>query len=82
MEAIRLGMMVVTLTNYICVHVCSALEIERVLLEHSSVSECAVIGRQDDDLGQKIVAIVVPKTTSKLVSPCHISIICYNEIRL
>ena len=58
-----------------CVHVCSALEIERVLLEHSSVSECAVIGRQDDDLGQKIVAIVVPKTTSKLVSPCHILII-------
>ena len=58
-----------------CGHVCSALEIERVLLEHSLVSECAVIDIQDNDLGQKIVAIVVPKMTSKLVSPRHILII-------
>ena len=48
----------------VCVCVCSsALEIERVILEHSLVSECAVIGIQDEDLGQKVVAIVVP--TSK-----------------
>ncbi|MGI5504485.1 acyl-CoA synthetase [Lentzea sp. CA-135723] len=35
-------------------------EIENVLLEHPSVAEVAVTGEPDDDLGERIVAWVVP----------------------
>jgi len=34
-------------------------EIEAVLMDHPAVSECAVVGAADPDLGQKIVAYVV-----------------------
>ncbi|CAF4284460.1 unnamed protein product [Rotaria sp. Silwood2] len=40
----------------------SALDIERVLLEHNDVLECSVVGIDDLTLGQKIVAIIVPKS--------------------
>jgi len=35
-------------------------EIENALLEHAGVAEVAVVGRPDDDLGERIVAFVVP----------------------
>ena len=35
-------------------------EIENALLEHPSVAEVAVTGEPDDDLGERIVAWVVP----------------------
>jgi malonyl-CoA/methylmalonyl-CoA synthetase len=35
-------------------------EIENALLEHPGVAEVAVVGRPDDDLGERIVAFVVP----------------------
>ncbi|MEJ3655944.1 AMP-binding protein [Actinomycetes bacterium KLBMP 9759] len=35
-------------------------EIENALLEHDGVAEVAVIGTPDDDLGERIVAFVVP----------------------
>jgi malonyl-CoA/methylmalonyl-CoA synthetase len=35
-------------------------EVEAALLEHASVREAAVIGVPDDDLGERIVAFVVP----------------------
>jgi malonyl-CoA/methylmalonyl-CoA synthetase len=44
----------------------SALDIERVLLEHKNISECSVIGIEDPTLGQKIVAIVVPKSINDI----------------
>lgn len=44
----------------------SALDIERVLLEHTLISECSVIGLNDATLGQKIVAIIVPKSANNV----------------
>lgn len=38
----------------------SALEVERVLLEDGSVSECAVVGVPDPEWGERVVAVVVP----------------------
>lgn len=39
----------------------SALDIERVLLEHENIAECSVVGIEDANLGQKIVAVIVAK---------------------
>ena len=44
-------------------------EVEDCLLEHPSVSEVAVVGVPDDDLGQRIVAFVVPREAHKSVRP-------------
>ncbi|MEM1413282.1 MAG: AMP-binding protein [Myxococcota bacterium] len=41
-------------------------EVEAALLEVPGVAECAVIGREDPDLGQKIVAYVVPRADATL----------------
>lgn len=38
----------------------SALEIETHLLAHSDVADCAVVGLDDDQWGQKVAAIVLP----------------------
>ncbi len=39
----------------------SALEIEEVLLGHEAVSEVAVVGVDDPEWGQRVVAVVVPR---------------------
>ena len=39
----------------------SALELEQVILNHDSVSQCAVIGIPDEKYGEEIVAYVVMK---------------------
>ncbi|KEH28755.1 fatty acyl-CoA synthetase family protein [Medicago truncatula] len=39
----------------------SALEIESVILEHPTVSECCVLGLPDKDYGEIVCAIIVPK---------------------
>lgn len=43
----------------------SALEIEAVLLEHPTVSECCVLGLPDKDYGEAICAIVIPDAEIK-----------------
>jgi acyl-CoA synthetase (AMP-forming)/AMP-acid ligase II len=40
-------------------------EIEDVLVEHPLVRECVVVGADDSEWGQVIVAVVVPRTGSK-----------------
>ncbi|GAU13814.1 hypothetical protein TSUD_261410 [Trifolium subterraneum] len=40
----------------------SALEIESVIVEHPTVSECCVLGLPDKDYGEIVCAIVVPAT--------------------
>jgi malonyl-CoA/methylmalonyl-CoA synthetase len=39
----------------------SALEVEEVLLRHEAVSEAAVVGLDDDEWGQRVVAVVVAR---------------------
>jgi acyl-coenzyme A synthetase/AMP-(fatty) acid ligase len=39
----------------------SALDVERVLLEHPAIAECAVVGLPDPAFGQTITAVVVLK---------------------
>ena len=53
-------------------------EVEGALLEHLAVSEAAVRGEPDDDLGERIVAWVVlragslhPPTSSALATSCR-----------
>ncbi|XP_059285432.1 probable CoA ligase CCL8 [Lycium ferocissimum] len=43
----------------------SALEIEAVLLEHSTISECCVLGLPDKDYGEVVCTIVVPEAEVK-----------------
>ncbi len=40
----------------------SALEIESVLRSHEHIAECAVVGIQDDEWGERVAAAVVPRT--------------------
>lgn len=45
-------------------------EIENVLEEHSGVKEAAVIGIPDDDFGERVVAVVVPRSgTGEALEP-------------
>ena len=44
----------------------SALDVERVLLEHNDILECSVVGIEDNTLGQKIVAVIVPKFSNRI----------------
>lgn len=46
----------------------SALDIERILLEHQNISECSVVGIEDATFGQKIVAIIVPKSRNNITN--------------
>jgi acyl-CoA synthetase (AMP-forming)/AMP-acid ligase II len=42
------------------------IEVESVLARHPDVIECAVIGRPDPVLGERVHAVVVPRTTELL----------------
>ena len=44
----------------------SALEIEEVLLSCPGVQECAVIGMEDAEWGERVCAVVVPQATPAL----------------
>jgi acyl-CoA synthetase (AMP-forming)/AMP-acid ligase II len=41
-------------------------EIEEVLLQHSDIEQCAVVGVPDDEWGQRIAAVVVPRPGTSL----------------
>jgi len=41
-------------------------EIEEVLLQHPDIAQCAVVGVPDDDWGQRIAAVVVPRHGTSL----------------
>jgi acyl-coenzyme A synthetase/AMP-(fatty) acid ligase len=47
----------------------SALDVERVLLEHPAIAECAVVGLPDPAFGQTITAVVVLKQVPLCLSP-------------
>lgn len=43
----------------------SALEIERVYLQHPAIQQCTCVGIQDDDLGECVALVVVLKQDSR-----------------
>ncbi|XP_050942719.1 probable CoA ligase CCL8 isoform X2 [Cucumis melo] len=47
----------------------SALEIESVILQHPSVTECCVLGLPDKDYGERVCAIVVLQANTKTTIP-------------
>jgi len=55
-------------------------EVENVLEGHGAVKEAAVIGLPDEDFGERVVAVVVPKETSADVSAQ--SLIDFSKVRL
>ncbi|CAJ2656209.1 unnamed protein product [Trifolium pratense] len=52
----------------------SALEIESVIVEHPTVSECCVLGIPDKDYGEIVCAIVVPATKQNEESKSALSL--------
>ncbi|KAK2432522.1 AMP-dependent synthetase and ligase family protein [Trifolium repens] len=52
----------------------SALEIESVIVEHPTVSECCVLGLPDKDYGEIVCAIVVPATKQDKESKSALSL--------
>eukprot|EP00741_Cyanophora_paradoxa_P018459 tig00021070_g17822.t1 len=58
----------------------SALEVERVLLAHPSVLECAVIGRDDAVYGQTVAAVVVWRPGAAVPSLEEVRAFCRGEL--
>ena len=55
-------------------------EVERILLDHSSVSQAAVVGLPDEVLGEQVVAFVVPTRESDPATAKSILEFCRNHL--
>ncbi len=55
-------------------------EIEEVLLQHPSVSECAVVSRQHADWGEEVIAFVVTKVEATPIDGLALDELCLNNI--
>ncbi|MEM8775277.1 MAG: AMP-binding protein [Pseudomonadota bacterium] len=53
-------------------------EVEEALLEHPSVEEAAVVGRNSEEWGEEVVAFIVP--TSSGFDPCALDAHCLSHI--
>jgi acyl-CoA synthetase (AMP-forming)/AMP-acid ligase II len=55
-------------------------EIEDVLVRHPAVEECAVVGVPDDEWGQRIVAVIVPRAGA-VVDPADVQAFVRRSLR-
>jgi malonyl-CoA/methylmalonyl-CoA synthetase len=59
-------------------------EVELVLMEYPGVSACAVIGCPDDEWGEKVTAVIIPKTTitpEAVITHCREHLAAYKVPR-
>jgi acyl-CoA synthetase (AMP-forming)/AMP-acid ligase II/fructose-1,6-bisphosphatase/inositol monophosphatase family enzyme len=57
------------------------MEIEEVIYKHDQVHECVVVGKEDNLIGEDIVAVVVPKNKGEEVSLAHeIRLFCKTQL--
>lgn len=61
-------------------------EVEAALFEHPAVAECAVIGIPDEEFGERVLALVVPRpgipvTEAELIAHCDRTIAGYKKPR-
>ena len=54
-------------------------EVERVLLKHKAVAACAVIGCPDEEWGEQVIAVVVPKPKHGAESDALVDF-CYRHL--
>ncbi|RRR74758.1 MAG: long-chain fatty acid--CoA ligase [Candidatus Viridilinea halotolerans] len=55
-------------------------EVEELLLNHPAVAECAVLGVPDPDLGEHVVAVIVPSKPAQPPDPAHLTIYCREHL--
>lgn len=55
-------------------------EMEQVLVQHPEVTDVAGIGLPDDDLGEILVALVVPRTTEAGPTPAELHAFCEQHL--
>jgi len=61
-------------------------EVELVLVEHPAVAECAVIGCPDEEWGERVTAVIVPKrgvevTDKEIIDFCREHLAAYKAPR-
>ena len=61
-------------------------EVELVLVEHPAVAECAVIGCPDDEWGERVTAVIVPRrgvevTAEDIIDHCRAQLANYKAPR-
>lgn len=62
-------------------HKVSPSDVERVLAQHSAVSDCAVVGMPDDVTGEQVVAAIVPTAAGAEIDEAALAGFCSTHLQ-